>query len=290
MAEEYYNLGNSNLAAGKVERALALFELAIRADPSLLQAHYNLSLALLRAGRGEQAMRNLEELAARDPDNLMIVSLQGYAAYRLGRFDEALARYEGVLTRAPGDREALYNKGLVLEKLGRTAEAGQAFASVADRSPGDELALEALLRIARVQREAKAWDRVAAALERYAEWKPESAAALLDLAAAYRAQEKYLPAIEIYRRAAALAPENTEAWASQAELLLTVIEDPEGGLQALERALRGGFADRARLSALVADERLLERERVRALLLRWGVLEEAAAKDAAAVPATSAKP
>lgn len=274
VAEEYYNLGNAHLAAGRAQRALSLFELAIKTDPSLLQAHYNLSLALLRVGRGEEAMRHLADLLARDPDNMMVVSLMGYAAYQLGRMDEALSRYEEVLARNPGDRDALYNKGLALDRLGRREEAVRALQTVADRSPADDLVLDALQRVARVHREAKAWDLVAAALQRYVEWKPQDADALLDLAAAYRAQQKPAAAMDVYRRVSAQAPEKVEAWIGQAELLLTVMEDPETGLQMLERALRGGFQDRNRLAALLADERLQDKERVRLAISRWGMLEE----------------
>ncbi len=289
VAEEYYNLGNAHLAAGHAQRALSLFELAIRTDPALLQAHYNLSLALLRLGRGEEAMRHLAGLLRDDPDNLVVVSLIGYAAYQLGRLDEALARYDQVLARAPGDRDALYNRGLVLAGLGRPEDAVQALEAVAERKPADELALDALLRIARIHREGKAWDRTAAVLERYAEWKPQDADVLLDLAAAYRAQEKYLPAMDVYRRVSVLAPEKVETWISQAELLLTVIEDPEAGLQALERALRGGLQDKARLSALLAHGRLQDKERVRVLISRWGMLDETKEADAQTTPGEQAK-
>ncbi len=274
VAEEYYNLGNAQFAAGRFSRALSLFELAIKADPSLLQAHYNLSLALLRLGRGEEAVRSLDGLLARDPDNMMVVSLKGFAAYQMGRMDEALSLYEQVLARSPGDRDALYNKGLVLARLGRPQEAVAALQSVADWSPPDDLALEALLRIGRVHREGGAWDRVAGALERYVEWKPEDAAVLLDLAAAYRQQKKHQAAMDVYRRVTALAPEKVEAWIAQAELLLTVLEDPDSGLATLERALRGGFQDKSRLAALLADERLQDRDRVRLVISRWGMLEE----------------
>ncbi len=287
VAEEYYNLGNAHLAAGKVQRALALFELAVRADPSLLQAHYNLSLALLQAGRGGEAVRTLSDMLARDPDNVMVLSLLGYAAYSLGRFQEALDRYEQVLARSPGDRDSLYNKALALRKLGRLDDAARALGTVADRAPADDLALEALLRLADLHREAEAWDDEAQTLERYLEWKPQSADALLKLASAYRLQEKYLPAVEAYRRASSLAPEKPEAWMGQAELLLTVIEDPEAGLQALERALQGGFRGKDRLNALLADERLTEKERVRGLVERWSAPE---AQQKAPGPAGTAGP
>ncbi len=274
VAEEYYNLGNSYLAAGKVQHALSLFEMAIRADASLLQAHYNLSLALLRLGRGEEAMRMLNELLARDPDNLTVMSLLGYALYTLGRYPEALDRYERILARSPGDRDALYNEGLVLWKLERYEDAAKVFEKVADRAPADDLALETMLQLAALHRERKEWDAAAQSLERYLEWKPQAADVLLQLAAAYREQKKYLPAIEAYRRAATLEPEKVEAWFGQAELLLTVIDDPDGGLLALDRALRGGFQDKTRLGALLADERLSDKDRVRALVTRWGLLEE----------------
>jgi tetratricopeptide (TPR) repeat protein len=293
LAEEYYNLGNANLAAGKVQRALALFDLAMRTDSDILQAHYNLSLALLKAGKGDQAVKMLTDLLARDPDNLMILSLLGYCAYQLGRYDEALARYERILERSPGDRDARYNKALVLRKTKRGDEAVTMLEAVADRAPADDLALEALTRLAEIHREAQAWGLEAAALERYLEWKPQSADVLLQLAAAYRRQEKYLPAIEAYRKAAGIAPDKLEAWFGQAELLLTVIEDPEAGLAALERALGGGFKERSRINALLADPKLLEKDRVRAILTRWNVLDESkteapAPAAQAAAPATQA--
>jgi tetratricopeptide (TPR) repeat protein len=125
----------------------------------------------------------------------------------------------------------------------------------------------------------------ATVLAEYLQEKPDDADAYLLLARAYRGQERYDKALEAYEEALVYDEELAVAWFESAEILLTRVQDPERGITALEQALVYGFNDPESIEALLAAPDLLERERVRSLLARHGLLQ---AEDEETEPADAA--
>lgn len=89
----WINYGSLKKAQGDVEGAIALFQQAIEADPTLAIAHYNL----------------------------------GTAHRARGYLDEAIAAYRQAIALHPGYAEAHQNLGVALFKLGQLPEALRAF-------------------------------------------------------------------------------------------------------------------------------------------------------------------
>ena len=279
VALEYFNLGNAYLELGRLDEAARAFESALRLDASLARADYNLAVAYVRLDRAGEAADILERLVADDPGNVTILLASGWALHEAGRDAEALARYDAAASLAPENQDALYNAGLILWGAGRTREAADRFVRLLAIAPGDA---DALFNLGSLE---LALDDPAGAAEhlgRYVERKPQDAEGLLLLASAWERQRQFSRALEAYDRIIAADARAASAWFGRARLLLTVVEDPERGLQDLRRALDAGFSDTAAVAALLANETLLARPEVEKELGARGLMPAAPAAPAAA--------
>ena len=99
-------------------------------------------------------------------------------------------------------------------------------------------------------------------LSRYVEKKPDDMDAWYLIAAAAERLQKYSRALEAYDKIIAIDPKQANAWFGEARLLLTVVEDPQKGLDALDKALSAGFKDKDAVKALLASPQLLEKAKV----------------------------
>ena len=102
-----------------------------------------------------------------------------------------------------------------------------------------------------------------ALLRAHLEEHPDAADALLALARVEGAQRRYDAALELYadaeQRLAEDDPRGAEAAFERAAILLTAVEDPIAGLEALRTALQRGFDDEQRLADLLVRDDLLYR-------------------------------
>ena len=202
-----------------------------------------------RGGRGDPRTPRGGRPGQRD-----VLLASGWALHEAGRDAEALARYDAAAALAPENQDALYNAGLILWAAGRTREAADRFVRLLAIAPGDA---DALYNLGSLE---LALDDPAGAAEhlgRYVERKPQDAEGLLLLASAWERQRQFSRALEAYDRIIAADARSASAWFGRARLLLTVVEDPERGLQDLRRALDAGFSDTAAVAALLANETLL---------------------------------
>jgi tetratricopeptide (TPR) repeat protein len=274
LAVEYYNLGNAYYKIKRYEEAIGYFGKSISQDPSLLKAHFNLSLALIKQGRGNEAHEILSELLTRDPDNLDILQLLGYSLYVQGKGDEALIVFDQILEMEPQNLNARYNRGIVLWDIGRVEEAEQTFSDLLAilSEKDDELYPDTLFNLGKLLFDTDRSEEAITYLERYVEWRAKDIEAFLLLAGAHRKIERYDRALESYSQVLKLDNERKEVWMDRAEILLTKVQDPILGLEALSRALSLGFADEARIEALLNDSGLVDRVRVEAVLKSWNLL------------------
>jgi len=173
--------GNFHFKAGRLEKALTLFEVALARDPALVEAAVNAAIALGRLGRFAQAaalLVPLEGLAtgnagywrvradserqarlyreasasmaravALDPGGPR--TARSRARLSLERADPAAtAHCETALTRNPGDPQLLFDYAQALALEGRTSEALECTTTLVTHVPGwtDALRLHAELR------------------------------------------------------------------------------------------------------------------------------------------------
>jgi tetratricopeptide (TPR) repeat protein len=269
---DYYNLGNAYYELKRYDQAILYFNKSIDQDPSLLHAHHNLSLALIREGRGKEAYEVLTGLLEKDPDNIAVLQLLGYSLYVQGRGEEALEVYDKILEMDPNNLNAHYNRGIVLWDLGREKEVETVFRDLLESltSEDTELYRDTLFNLGKLLLEGGDYGEAVVYLERYIEWRNDDVEAFELLARAYRSLESYDKALESYARILKLDDDLHDIWMDRAEILLTKIQDPLLGLEALNRALSLGFEDEKRIDNLLDDPGLVEKDRVEAILKHWG--------------------
>ena len=279
-ADEYYNLGTGFLESEDFERAVRYLERAVALRPAAAEARFNLAAALLESGDTAAASDHLERLLAASPDNVRVLELQAESHQRGGRWGDALATYVRLLEVQPRHSSARFNRAILLWTLGdKPAAAVQLRALLAEYPDDQDARLHLGLLIA------DAGDVVVGApaeasglLRQYLEEHPDAADALLALARVERLQGRYDAALELYadaeQRLEEDDPHRAEAAFERAVILLTAVEDPIAGLEALRTALQRGFADQERLADLLARDDLLYRPMVLDLLARHGAPDE----------------
>jgi tetratricopeptide (TPR) repeat protein len=286
VASDYYNIANAYVQLGQYDKAIQYYQDALRADPTLVKADFNLAVALARLKRTEESIAVLKRLLLNDPRNTQIMATMGWVYHQAGRDGDALEQYDAVLLLSPADQDALYNSGILLWKVDRRGEALERFRKVLDNAPADTDSLFAGGSILlSMEDPAASFDM----LSRYLEKKPDDPQALYLVAAGAEQLRKFSRALDAYERIIAIDPKQSDAWFGEARLLLTVIEDPQRGLDALAKALAGGFKDQVAVRALLDSSGLQERGKVEGMLRERNLLPPAG-PPAPAVPARSAPP
>ena len=272
VASDYYNIGNAYLEMGDYDKAIQYYQNALRVDPTLVKADFNLAVAFARQKRTDEAVAVLKRLQRNDPQNTQLMSTLGWVDHMAGRDGDALEQYDAVLLLSPADQDALYNSGILLWKVDRKAEALERFRRVLANAPTD---LDSLYAAASLLLSMDDPSGAADMLDRYLDKKPDDAEAWYMVAASAERLQKYTRALEAYDKIISLDSKQSDAWFGEARLLLTVIEDPQRGLDALGKALTGGFHDKVAVKALLDSSNLLNRGNVESVLKDHNLLPEA---------------
>ncbi len=263
LASEYYDLGNTYVDLGQYDKAIQRFQAALKLDPGFVKADYNLALAYAHSKRFDEALAILKRLLLADPKNTQLLSARGWVQHLAGRDEDALADYRAVLDLSPADLNALYNSGIILWKLQRLPEALDRFNELLSRAPDDTDGLYAAGSLLLTLDEPQASGDT---LSRYLDKKPTDIEAWYLVAAGAERLKKYSRALEAYDKIVALDSAQGDAWFGETRLLLTVVDDPQRGLETLAKALAAGFKDAKAVKALLDSPGLLERDKVEAAL------------------------
>ena len=122
-ADAYSNRGTALQELGQLDEAVASCEKAIQLKPDYAKAYSNRGAALQELGRLDEAVANYERAIQLKPDFAEAYSNRGTALQELGRLDEAVANYERAIQLKPDSAEAYSNRGAALQKLGQLDEA-----------------------------------------------------------------------------------------------------------------------------------------------------------------------
>jgi len=128
------------LAAAQVNLAIAYFyvpdipnaqgaaEKALAASPDAPHPHYLLALIARSEGRAEEAVPHLQKVLAADPKDLGANVTLGQVYLQMRRFEDAAATFRTALAAEPYNVSAAYNLGVALNRADKRAEAEQAMA------------------------------------------------------------------------------------------------------------------------------------------------------------------
>ena len=117
------NLGNRQFQAGAYDKAIPLFDEAIRANPRLPEAYYNRAYAYLRSGRPDFAIRDCDEAIELRPDYAEAYNIRGVAYGRINRYDISFRNYDEAIKLNPKYAEAYNNRGNACVATGRFEQA-----------------------------------------------------------------------------------------------------------------------------------------------------------------------
>ena len=216
----------------------------------------------------------LTDMLDQDPENVAVLKIMAYSYYIQGEMREALSIYDTILNLAPVNVDALYNRGIILWKLEKANEAEASFTDLLNLLVPEEepTYLDTLYNLAELLQEQERYQDATVYWLRYLERVPDDVSAYLYLGQCYRGLERYDRALETYDSLLAFEESMAEPWASKAEILLTKVQDPVAGLDALNQALVLGFQDSERIQALLDDPELYARMDVEELVERWRLL------------------
>lgn len=90
----YNNLGNLRKATGDLTGAKAVYEQALRVDPSFTMGHYNLGMTLKAMGQLEEAIAHYQQAIQLNPAYAEAYQNLGVTLLKLGKVAESLAAFE----------------------------------------------------------------------------------------------------------------------------------------------------------------------------------------------------
>jgi tetratricopeptide (TPR) repeat protein len=133
--------GNINGEKQLLKEAYKHFELALEANPKLVEAQSNIAFISLTLREYRRSIALFQEALKINPHHLN--SLNGLAtAYALtGNVDKAIETFDTLLKLAPSNSEFFFNKGSVLQKAGRISEARKAYEDSIRVNPKNQSAL-----------------------------------------------------------------------------------------------------------------------------------------------------
>lgn len=255
--EELYELGTAYYELGKLERAEYWFSKARGSDRTRAAADYELARLAFDAGRFEEAARGFEALLDSDPQNARVLKASAFSRLKAGDAEAALAHYAKVAELLPGSDDARYNYALLLRDAKEPGQARAILEPLIRDKPGDAAARLLLARAGKDLGLVEAIDEYEAALAAADDptGRRELAEALEGAGFFARAAEAY-DAILKAGKAEAAGVGKGEVRFAKARLLLLAGGEADGAPAELLKAVEEGFADRAALDALAADEKI----------------------------------
>jgi tetratricopeptide (TPR) repeat protein len=122
--EGLYYRGNFALyALGESDKAIDLYQRALKIDPDFVLARYDLAVAYRGLGEVEKAITEYEKVLKINPRFPEALSNLGGQYFRQGNVDKAVTHFRRAIEVYPNFIQALSNLGAVLNKHGKSNEA-----------------------------------------------------------------------------------------------------------------------------------------------------------------------
>jgi tetratricopeptide (TPR) repeat protein len=221
---------------GRLDEALAEFDVAVKLQPDFQHAHVEAAIALTEKGQLDQALQRLYQALSLDPQQSRAQGYAGLVLAQSGRLDEAVTRFQKALEIDPYYRTAHRNLGKIYQEQGQLEQATAHLRMVAeldDQDPQGHFELGMVL----LQRK-----RVAEAIEQFQKTlalDPQALDACLLLSKAWVLQGDFRAAVAALRQATAIDANNVRPLADLAWLLAVCPADEvRDGAEAVELARR----------------------------------------------------
>jgi eukaryotic-like serine/threonine-protein kinase len=191
--------------AGNVDKAMALFESAVKADPNYALAWAGLGEAELQKARASgdkkwsmAAIRDAEHAVRLDDSLALAHSVLGRIYANAGREDDAIRELKTAIGIAPGNAEAPRELARVYNNLGRFKEAEASYLQATAARPTDWYA-HLLLGLFYFDRER--YSEAEAEYKKARELTPDNETVVRNLGVSLSEQGRYPEAIELFQQA-----------------------------------------------------------------------------------------
>jgi protein O-GlcNAc transferase len=249
-----FNLGVTLQTLGALDDAVTRYRHVITLAPGHVGALRNLGNSLASLGRHEEAVDAFRQVLALAPGDTGLLGSLGASLAGLGRTDDAIEALTAATISAPNDPDAWLNLGVACHPAGRTDQAidayrrslvlrpthaetwhslGRAFVVARKSDEGIACYRRALVELPAVEGPANGHQHAASAAT------TTRVRVLCDLGAALHGEKQTSAAIEQFRAAVALGPEDSEAWYGLGAAL-SAIGALEESADALGRAVELG--------------------------------------------------
>ena len=115
MAE--YNLAKRLTELGRIDEAIAHYEVTLAINPNSFEAHNNVAGIYIGLGQIDKAISHLAEGVKLQPENAELQYNLGFALGAVGRLDEAIEHYRAAVRAKPDHIGALHNLAWFLATL-----------------------------------------------------------------------------------------------------------------------------------------------------------------------------
>jgi tetratricopeptide (TPR) repeat protein len=204
----YCNLGSVLQAMGRLDEAVASYEVALALAPSHSKAHNNLGNALRALGRTEEAILHYAHVLALCPQDADAQNNMGGALQAVGELAEAKVCYEKAIAINGKHSQACFNLGCLYQELGQLDRAMALYRQTLSIHP---VHAEAQNNLGNVLQALDRPDEAIACYQRALSVQPSYAEAYLNLGHVLSAQDKPEEALVCYVKALTLKPDSLEA-------------------------------------------------------------------------------
>ena len=215
----YHNMGIAYRNAGRFEEAENAFREALRLNPHLADIHLSLGSLQLDMGRYEQGLSAIREAVRLTPKNADAHRYLGEALAYLRQYPDAIQAFRKAIDLKRDDGDAHLGLGMIYLQAGQKIAAASALKTGLRLSPGHPDSLAIAREIARLQKQ------------------PDQVSTYLNRARAFEDAGLLDEAINTYRRAASLSPENADIQHALGMACLRA-NRPEDALPAFRKVLR----------------------------------------------------
>jgi serine/threonine-protein kinase len=233
------------------QRALELFEAAVRRSPGDGHMHFHLANVLTTLKRDDQAIASYRRSLELEPDYAIAWCDLGVSLDRTGAVEEAIASYDRAIELDPSSPHAHFDRGISLEKLARHEDA---IASLRRALELDPSSAGTQFRLGYSQFTSQEYDDAIASYRRALELDPAYTVTHYYLALALERVGRIREAIDAYADAARANPSDRRSHTALTWLLATAesdeLRDPARAVEHARKAVELAPDDAGQLELL----------------------------------------
>jgi len=214
-AKKLYNEGYNAMQRRDLNRAVELFESALKLNPDMLEAHVNLGVCYRTLGDRQKQIHHFEEAIRLKPDMPDVHYNLGLAYSDTGMYPQAIVEFRRSIELGSSSRNAHFKLGTTLYKTGNYKDAAAEFEKCLQLSPKW---FEACLNLGSCYLKT---GRLSDAIEQFGnaiKLNPGSAEAHYSLGTAYMKAKKYDEASALFKKALEIDPSHSKSRMTLEEL------------------------------------------------------------------------